>query len=230
MLRIIQSGNSMPASYPVDTTSTFQPGQICQLKLIGNDITMGLSDGTAPIGIIDDIKTSAFTQSVYDEVVIIPGIDITTDGYNYYTGKDAIALLKNSSLIRSSFLADYEGLVLNEINGAVMLPAGSKLNWDANGDRKNDSVKTIVNYVYQVAALPGDDTTVGSNRITFWFQRAIFVTDQFDTQQRYVINCTLFVNEQGKLTSKQLTPNHPGIAICTGPPTAMHGTIEFMWL
>jgi len=230
MLRIIQAGNALPASYPVDITSTFQPGQICQLKLIGNDIVMGLSDGTAPLGIIDDIKTSAFTQSVYDEVVIIRGIDITTDGYNYYTGRDALEPLKNASLIRSSFLSDYEGLILNEINGVLTLPEGSRLNFDSDGDRKNDSVKTIVNYVYQVAALPGDDTTIGSNRITFWFQRGIFATDMYDTLQRYPLNSTLFVNEQGKLTTRQLTPNHPGIGIVSGPPTAMHGTIEFMWL
>jgi len=230
MLKIIQSGNAMPASYPVDITSTFQPGQICQLKLIGNDIVMGLSDGTAPIGIIDDIKTSAFTMSVYDEIAVIPGLDITTDGYNYYTGRDSMKTLRNAGLIRSSFLSDYEGLILNEVNGVVKILAGSRLNWDSDGDHKNDSVKTIVNYVYQIGALPGDDTTIGSNRLTFWFQRAIFATDMFDTLQRYPMNVTLFVNEEGKLTSRQLTANHPGVAILTAPPSAVHGTIEFLWL
>lgn len=54
MLRLIQVGASLPFSYPVDPTSTFQSGQIAQLKLIGNEIVCGVSDGTAPLGIIDD--------------------------------------------------------------------------------------------------------------------------------------------------------------------------------
>jgi len=89
MLTIIQAGNALPFSYPVDTTSTFQPGQIGQLKLLGQDIVVGLSDGTAPLGIIDDIRTTAFTQTVVDEVVIISGVDIYTDGYNFFNGSAA---------------------------------------------------------------------------------------------------------------------------------------------
>jgi hypothetical protein len=230
MLKIIQAGNALPVSYPVDISSTFQPGQIGQMKLVGQDIVVGLSDGTAPIGIIDDIRTRAFTQTVYNEIVIIRGVDVQSDGYNFYTGKDAKQELANAGLMPASFVADYEGLVLNPINGIVTLPAGSKLNWDENGDGLEDSVKTIVNYVYQVANLPGDDTTIGSNRVTLWFQRGIFATDQFDPLQRYPLNATLFVNEEGKLTTRQLTENHPGIAMVIGPPSALDGTLEFMWL
>jgi hypothetical protein len=230
LLRIIQAGNTLSTSYPVDISSTFQPGQIGQMKLIGQDLVIGLSDGTAPLGIIDDIRTSAFTQTIYDEIVIIRGVDITTDGYNYYTGSDAKQELRNAGLLSSSFIADYEGLILNPINGILTLPAGSRLNWDDNGDKLYDSVKTIVNYVYQVPSLPGDDTTIGSNRVTIWFQRGIFATDQFETLQRYPLNATLFVSENGKLTTKQLTANHPGIAIVLAPPSALDGTLEFMWL
>ena len=127
-------------------------------------------------------------------------------------------------------MADYSGLILNSINGILTLPADALLNWDANGDGRPDSVKTVVNYVYQVASLPGDDTTIGSNRITIWFQRGIFATDQFDTLQRYPLNATLFVNEEGKLTTKQATANHPGVAMVTGPPSANVTNLEFMWL
>ena len=87
MLKIIQAGNALPFSYPADITSTFQPGQIGQLKLIGQDIVLGLSDGTAPFGIIDDIRTNAFNATVVDEVVIINGADIYTDGYNFNNPK-----------------------------------------------------------------------------------------------------------------------------------------------
>lgn len=230
MLRIIQAGNALPFSYPVDITSTFQPGQIGQLKIIGQDIVVGLSDGTAPLGIIDDIRTSAFTQTVVDEVVIIPGSDIYTDGYNFFNGKASKQELENGGLIASSFISDYEGIILNPVNGILTLPVDAKLNWDLDGDNKADSVKTVVNYVYKVPSLPGDDTTIGSNRVTIWFQRGIFATDQFDTLQRYPVNATLFVNEEGKLTTRQLTSNHPGIAMVTGPPSPSISTLEFLWI
>jgi len=230
MLRIIQAGNALPFSYPVDISSTFQPGQIAQLKLIGQDIVAGLSDGTAPLGIIDDIRTNAFTQTVVDEIVIIAGVDITTDGYNFFNGTDSKQELNNAGLIQSSFVADYEGLILNPVNGILTLPATSRLNYDNDGDNQNDSVRTIVNYVYQVPSLPGDDTTIGSNRMTVWFQRGIFATDQFDSLQRYPLNATLFVSSDGKLTTSQGTADHPGVAIVTGPPSAIEGTLEFMWL
>lgn len=230
MLRIIQAGNSLPFSYPVDPTSTFLPGQIGQLKLIGNDIVVGLSDGLAPLGIIDDIRATAFTQTVVDEVIIIPGVAVYTDGYSFFNGSDSKQELENASIVQSSFISDYEGLILNKRNGIITLPAHSRLNWDANGDGKFDSVKTICNYVYQVPNLPGDDTTLGSNRVTIWFQRGIFSTDQFDSLARYPLGSVLFVNAEGKLTTKQPTVNHPGIAMVTGPPSAINGTLEFIWM
>jgi hypothetical protein len=230
MLKIIQAGNALPFSYPVDISSTFQPGQIAQLKLIGQDIVAGLSDGTAPLGIIDDIRTNAFTATIVDEIVIIAGYDIVLDGYNYINGADSKQELNNAGLLQSSFVADYEGLILNPVNGILTLPAGSLLNYDNDGDNHNDSVRTIVNYVYQVPSLPGDDTTIGSNRMTVWFQRGIFATDQFDPLQRYPLNATLFVSAEGKLTTRQSTAEHPGVAIVTGPPSAIEGSLEFLWL
>lgn len=232
MLHLIQVGNALPVSYPVDSTSEFQPGQIAQLKLVGQDIVAGVSDGTAPLGLIDDVRTTAFTQNSIDEVVLIvvpePNI-YTPDGYNYFSNADIKQELNNSNILQTSFVADYDGLILNQRNGIVILPSGSKLNFDS-GSGKPDSVKTIVNYIYRVPELPGDDTTIGSNRITIWFQRGIFATDQFDTLQRYPLNATLFVNENGLLTTKQPTPDHPGVAMVCGPPSSLVGTLEFLWL
>jgi len=131
--------------------------------------------------------------------------------------------------VGTSFLADYDSLELNATNGILTLPAGSRLNFDS-GSGTYDSVKTIVSYVYQVPDLPGDDTTMGSNRCTIWFQRGIFATDMFEPTQRYPMNATLFVNEEGKLTTRQPTPDHPGIAMVVGPPSAMVSTLEFLWL
>lgn len=230
MLTLIQTGFGLPISYPLDPSATFQPGNIGQLKLMGQDIVVGLSDGSAPFGVIDDVRTSAFTQPVYDEVVVIESNGTYTDGYNFFTERAAKQELENANLNSNSFVSDYEGLILNPINGVLTLPADSILNYDNNGDGKNDSVKAICNYVYEVPSLAGDDTTIGSNRITIWFQRAIFATDQYDTLQRYPLNATLFVNEQGKLTTQQLTANHPGIGIVLGPPNNFINTLEFLWL
>jgi len=87
-----------------------------------------------------------------------------------------------------------------------------------------------VNYIYRIAGRPGDDTTVGSGRITIHYQRGIYATSQFDTTQAYPLNVTLYVGLDGKLTSSQPTDSHPGVAICTGPPSAAAGTLEFMLL
>ena len=130
MLKLIQVGNAMPVSYPVDSTSEFQPGQIGQIKLLGQDIVVGLSDGTAPLGIIDDIRTTAFTQNAVDEVLIIrvPEPNITSaDGYNYFSNADIKEELDNSRILKTSFVADYDGLILNTMNGVVTLPSGSRL-------------------------------------------------------------------------------------------------------
>jgi hypothetical protein len=230
MLRLIQVGNSLPISYPVDITASFQPGMICQLKLIGQDIVAGISDGTAPLGIIDDIRSNAFTKPIVDEIVVIEANGVTWDGYNFRSERASKQELANAGLIQASFVADYEGLILNPTNGILTLPANSILNWDSTGNGTYDSIKTIVNYVYQVPSLPGDDSTIGSNRITVWFQRGIFETDQFDTLQRYPLNSTLFVNEEGKLTTKQSSSKHPGVALLLAPPSAMIGSIQLLWL
>ena len=230
MLRLIQVGNALPISYPVDGTSTFEPGQIGQLKMVGQDIAVGLSDGTAAIGIIDDIRTAAFTQPAIDEVVVISATGVLDAYGNYVSTVDAKEELDNSRIIASSFVADFENLILNPNNGVLTAPAGSVLNFDLDGDGVPDSIKTIVSYVYEVTSMPGDDTTIGSNRVTIWFQRGIFSTDQFDTLQRYPLSATLFVNEEGKLTTKQITQNHPPVGIVTGPPSAMINNLEFMWV
>lgn len=231
MLRLIQVGNTLPLSFPVDPSATFQPGQIAQLKVTGNEIVCGVSDGTAPLGIIDDINTSAFTAPVKDEVVVVPLVGVVgPDGYNLVAAVNTEKRLRFSNIVRSSFRADVEGLVLHDVNGVIEVPAGTPLNYDSDGDGIKDSLRTVVDYVYRIPNVPGDNTTVGSGRMTIWFARGIFETDQYDTTQRYVVNATLFVNEDGMLTTKQPSASHPGVAIVTGPPTGVVETLEFLWL
>jgi hypothetical protein len=93
-----------------------------------------------------------------------------------------------------------------------------------------DAIRTVVSYTWQVPGIPGDDSTQASGKVTIWFSRIAFQTSMFETNQRYAINCNLFVSETGLLTSRQPAADHPGVAICTGGPTSVFGTLEAIWL
>lgn len=229
MLRTIQVGFGRPISYPVSPNDTFQPGMIAQLKAIGNDIVMGVSDGTAPFGIIDDIKDQAFFKNVVDEIAIIRAPIVDYDGYNFTMGVDTIKDLRNPNIIDSSFVADYAGLQLNPINGNLNVPQGTVLNYTTPDSSTPNAVRTKVSYTYSVPNIPGDDSTIGSNRMTVWFTRGVFQTDQFENVP-YKINATLFVSENGKLTAERTLPNQPGVAMVIVPPTASSAILEFLWL
>lgn len=230
MLKVIHSGNAMPMSLPVDPTAEFEPGMFAQLGLIGNDIVASISDGTAPLGIIDDVRTTAFTKAQVDEIINIDAqsSEIDDNGKRVST-VDVTGVMEFPNIIQNSFTSTIS-VLLNPVNGVVTVPAGTELNYDADEDGVNDSFSIVVNYIYRVAGKPGDDTTIGSGRVTLHYQRGVYATDQFDTTQVYPVNCTLYVGLDGKLTSSQPTDNHPGVALCTGPPSAAIGTIEFMLL
>jgi hypothetical protein len=225
----VQSGNALPTSYPVDGNAEFQPGQVAQLLVTGNNIVAGVSDGTAPLGIIDDIKTRAFTAPSVDEVVIAaaPGVQ---QGGILVSAIDVHQELQNPNVIPSSFITSPVDVELVPRNGVVVIPAGTPLNFDMDGDGVPDSIRTVVSYSYQIPNVPGDDTTLASGKVTIWFQRMIAQTDQYETNRRYPINANLFVSERGLLTTQQATPDHPGVAVVTGSPSAIFGTLEFLWL
>lgn len=217
-------------SLSVDPTAEFEPGMFAQLGLLGNDIVASVSDGTAPLGIIDDIRTNAFTKAQVDEIVVIDAqtSEIGPNGVRVST-VDVTGVLEFPNIIDSSFTSTIS-VVLNTINGVITVPSGTELNYDSTGDGEYDSLSIVTNYIYRIAGKPGDDTTIGSGRITIHYQRGIYATDQFDTTQIYPINCTLYIGLDGKLTSSQPTDTHPGVALCTGPPSAAIGTLEFMLL
>lgn len=230
MLKIIHTGTSLAASFTLDPTAEFEPGMIAQLKIIGNDIVCGVSDGTAPLGMIDDVRTRAFTKRQVDEVLTLEVTDTALDGNsNVVNARDEIQFLQFSNLVERSFTSTLS-VVLNPVNGAVIIPAGTPLNFDNNDTGQFDGYKLIVNYSYQIANQPGDDSTIGSGRITVHYDRGFYATDQWDTRQTYPLNATLYVGLDGILTTRQPTSNHPGVAVVTGPPTSTNGTLEFMWL
>ena len=202
---------------------------IGQLGVIGNNIVCGVSDGTAPLGIIDDIKVRAFTSPSIDEVVVAPAPSIQQGG-QYISVVDVKKELDNPNVIASSFVTRPIDVELIPRNGVIIFPAGTVLNYDSDNDGIPDSIRTVVSYTYQVPNVPGDDTTAASGKVTIWFQRGIFQTDQYETNRRYPINANLFVSPSGLLTTHQPSPDHPGVAFVTGSPSAIHGTLEFYWI
>lgn len=228
MLRLIQVGNSLPFSYPVDPAGVFEPGMIAQLSLMGNNIVCGVSDGTAPIGIIDDLRTTSFYAPSIDEEKIVPAVGHMVKG-KLVTITDITTTLNNPNILQNSFVCDIP-VYLRERNGVVIIPEGTELNYDLDGDGIPDSVKFICSYSYQVPNIPGDDSTLGSGRITIWYSRGIFASDKYEVGQHYPINANLFVNESGLLTTRQPSATHPNVAIVTAPSTAKNSFLEFMWL
>jgi hypothetical protein len=229
-LKIVQIGNAIPVSYPVDPVAEFEPGMIAQLYLRGNNLVCGVSDGRAPFGIIDDFKTRAFTAPSIDEEVIVPVLSAVEEGGQLVTTVDLKWELRNPNIIPSSFITSPVDVALIARNGVVLFPAGTVLNFDFDGDGIPDSIRTIVSYTYQIPNVSGDDSTLGSGHVTVWFQRGIFQTDMYETNQRYPLNSILFVSENGRLTTSQPNEDYPGVAMVTGPPTAAFGTLEFVWL
>lgn len=229
MLRLIHVANTLPVSYPVDPSAVFEPGMIAGLKVSGSSTVCGVSDGLAPIGIIDDVNSTAFTATSQDEIHIVPTV-AAYDGYQLTVAADTKQELRFPSIVRSSFVSDIENVTLNDNNGVITIASGTPLNYDNDGDGTYDSVKVVCSYVYRINSIPGVNSTIGSGHITIWYQRGIFETDQYDTRQRYAIGCPLFCGADGKLTSAQPSANHAGIALCTGVPSAMVATLEFMWL
>jgi hypothetical protein len=230
MLKKIHVENSNPIGITVDMTAEFEPGMIGQLKVIGNDIACGVSDGSAPIGIIDDVRTSSFTKAQVNEVVdiLVNSTEIDSNG-RFVNSEDVTGFLENPSVIERSFVSTIR-TDLNSVNGAIIVRAGTELNYDSDGDGTFDSIRAIVSYNYRVHTKPGDDSTLSSGKLTIHYARGFYATDQFDPTQIYPLNATLYVGLDGKLTTRQITSNHPGVAIVTGPPSSLNSTLEFLWL
>jgi hypothetical protein len=229
MFRIRELGLARPSSFRVHPSAEFQAGAIGQLTLVGNSVVCGVSNGVSPIGVIDDYKTNAFTKiSWQEEIVTVPKYIINV-GSDIVSADDIPVNLKNPSIIRNSFTSSVTG-VLNEINGVFTFPANTKLNYDLNGSGTPNAIRAIVSYTYRVPGVPGDDTTMGSDRVTVWTTPGmIFTTDQIETNVSYALNASLYVNENGLLTSRKLNPENPAVAMVTAPPVSLTPSIEVIW-
>lgn len=206
----------------------FQAGQIAGLIEIGGDIFVTVSDGCTipPIGIIDDIKTEAFSKNAMDEVVFVPASGVS-DGYgNLISTVDAMGYLQNTNIIPSTLVSTLD-IEVNPRNGVIIVPAGTPLNRIDPDNPANTGFEVMLSYMFQVPDLPGEDTTAGSGKVSVHIFRGIFSTDQFDPVVDYPLNCPLFCGRDGRLTSEE---NGPIIGITTGPPSILINELQFMWL
>lgn len=227
MLRLTYTGNALPASFIVDPAAEFQAGSAAMLTVIGNQVMATVSNGEGFLGVIDDINIKAFTANSWNEVVIVPAIGVPGRDGVLVTPVDIMAELRNAYVAPNSFISTVD-VALNPRNGVITFPAGTPLNFDLTGQGFCNGIRTVVNYSHQVPNIPGDSSTLGSGRITIWFQRMIFQTDQFETNQVYPVNANAYVNEHGLFTTRKPKHNSPAVCMVTAPPSPMNPSIELL--
>lgn len=165
MLRVIHhGGTSIPSSWPLNISAQFQAGQLAQLNLSGNQVVVEVSDGTAPFGIIDDYKTTSFSANAIDEVTIIPihPQNILEINGSKFTKMDVRWNLNNPNIYKNTFSTYPYDLQLIPVNGNIIIPEGTVLNFDSANDGYLDSIRIVSNYSYQIPGVPGEDTTAGT--------------------------------------------------------------------
>lgn len=199
-----------------------------QLTTVGNQVVCTVSDGTAPIGIIDDIRVKAFSAVAWNEVCRVPAVGVAGPNGRLVTPVDVMAMLTHPNISPSSFLSTVD-VELFPRNGVIKFLAGTELNCDLTGTGTPNAIRTIVNYVYQVPNIPGDDSTLGSGRITIWFNRMFFQTDQYETNQVYPINANLYVSETGLFTTRRPSSVHPAVGLVSSPPTSLSTLLEVLF-
>lgn len=229
MLRLIHYGNALPMSFICDPSAEFQAGQVAGLTIVGNQVMATVSDGTCPIGIIDDMRTRSFTRPSWNEVVIVASSGIPNGNGRLVTPIDIKQELKFANVVASSFTSSIP-VILNTVNGVITIPSGTELNIDLDGDGTPNAVRVICNYTYQVPDVPGDDSTDGSGRITVWYERMFIETDQYVTNVSYPLRANLYVNESGLFTTAKPAEGFSAVAIVTAPPSIVSPFLQLLWL
>lgn len=230
MLKLVHYGNALPTSMICDPSVEFQAGQVATVTVIGNQVMATVSDGTCPVGIIDDMRTKSFSRIAWNETLLEPISNpvVDTNG-QLVTPVDIKLELKNPHITPSSFVSNVK-VILNAVNGVITIPAGTPLNFDIDGDATYDAIRVIVNYTYQVPDIPGDDSTEGSGRITIWYERMFFETDQYESNVSYPVRANLFVSETGLFTTRRPSKYHPAIGIVISPPSITSPYLQALWL
>jgi hypothetical protein len=228
MLKIVQTSNSLPASFILDPSAEFMPGMCAELTVIGNQVMATVSNGTAPIGVIDDVRTRSFSSVAWNETVIVSVPNPVESSGKLVTPYDVKAELVHAGITSSSFQSTVP-VQLIPVNGVIVFPAGTELNLDLTGSGTPNAIRTMVNYTYTVPNIPGDDSTMGSGRVTVWFNRMFFQTDQYESNQIYPVKANVFVSEKGLFTTRRPSDRHPAVGMICAPPSSSHSMIEILW-
>jgi len=235
MFQPVHVGNGLPVGfYNVDFSCEFQAGMMGGLTVVAGEVVMSVANGTTipPYGILDDYKDSSFQRTIRNDlqVVNVPSVALAVDDDgDLTTSIELMATLDHSNLIASTFAGNVDNVVLNATNGVVTFPAGSKLNFDMDGDGTLDSIKIVSSYVYRVSNVPGDDSCAASGKVTVWHSRGEYITDQYEPSQPYPINAILFCSCNGKFTTQPEDDASPGIGSVTATPTALDSTMQLVW-
>jgi hypothetical protein len=57
-----------------------------------------------------------------------------------------------------------------------------------------------------------------------------FQSDQIESNQVFPLNANLYVSENGLLTTRKPSKDHPSIGFVTMPPSSVSPLIEAIWL
>ncbi len=230
MFRIVSPSNGLPYSLPCDPSASFEPGQVGQLKLLGNQVVCGVSDGTAPLGIIDDVRKTSFSAVSVEEVVLSGHIAGVEEDGKWVTPYEVKLELLNPNILSTSFICFTDiDVELNARNGILTFLEGTELNYCLSGTGIPDAIRVVVSYTYQIPNIPGDDSTAASGRITIWFDRIVIETDMFATNRRYPLNAPLYIGLDGKFTSVPVQSGYPSVGFVMAPPTTIHGSLQLIW-
>ena len=243
MLDILHS-NGLPHGFrAVDPTVEFQAGMLAGLTLLDGEVVWTVANGMdiVPLGIIDDNKVTAFSTTVKEEKIIITKKFGEFDTIKPIVESDgkllepAIGKLAHGNIVASSFRS-LPQVELNVVNGLITLPEGTELNYDLDEDGVNDSIQVIASYAYEIADVPGENTTLGSGKLTVWLLPGEYATDQYEPDVDYSVNDLLFCSPNGKLTTEQSIYQQgshrrfsPAVGIVTVPPSTLQSLMQFVF-
>lgn len=226
MLKFLQPYDFRPWSFIVDPSDEFTNGNIAQSKLFGNNTVVGLSDGRAPIGVIDDIRTKAFSAAITNEPHKIIVTDYINVSGTYYTTKDIFVPLDNPNIFKNSFFSTIPG-ILNERNGILTIPEGTVLN--LMDGATPIGLSFFCSYRHFVSGVPGIDTTSASGHISVYCGTMMIGTDQFETNMQYPVGAPLYSNECGLFTTRKIEENYPPVGIVMAPPSSINSFLSLLW-
>ncbi len=228
MLRIIHGDESNPRMFLVNLSAQFEPGQVAQLSVNQSQIVCSVSDGTAPCGIFDDIKSAIITCPVIEELVIAYVNSPATHNGSLVTSIDIKKELNNADLIDKKFSSSVPCIV-NYKNGVITFLKDTPLNADINGDGILDSIVAHVNYRYRIPRVLGEDSTAGSGQVAVRHSRMFAETSMYDVTQSYPLNAPLFVNTDGEFTTRKISDRHSSVGAVTAPPNRLSGLLQLIW-